>query len=435
MICNKCNLEKSEDNFYKSSKYCKDCYNKVRKCIHNKVKITCKECSGSQICEHNKVKSHCKECDGSLFCEHNKNKRYCRECNGTAICEHNKIKYKCKECKGSQMCEHNKFKYSCKECNGNGICEHNKFKQICKKCNGSQLCTHNIQKTQCRECNGSAFCIHNKRKISCKKCNGTAICEHNNIKYSCKECGGSQICEHNIGRDYCKDCKGNQICEHNKNKSRCKECKGSQICKHNKVIYQCYDCKPDSKYFCKQYLCEISASTKKFRGYCSRCFFFTFPNEPITRNYKTKENSVVDFIKKEFKQYDITFDKQIQDGCTKRRPDLLFDFGEKVIIVEIDENQHTDYDTTCEQERLNNLMEDINYRNLILIKFNPDGYKIDNKIKRSPWVQNKDTGILEIKNKKEWNQRLTKLKEILEEQIKNEIIEFFKIIPLFYNFS
>ena len=27
----------------------------------------------------------------------------------------------------------------------------------------------------------------------------------------------------------------------------------------------------------------------KYKGYCLRCFIYTFPNEQISRNYKTKE--------------------------------------------------------------------------------------------------------------------------------------------------
>jgi hypothetical protein len=382
-ICNICNIEKELSEYYKGRHYCKQCYLNKRKCEHNQQHDYCKQCNGTQICVHDKFK------------------KICKECNGSGICEHNKQKYNCKECNGSGICEHNINKYNCKECKGNGICEHNKNKRYCK---------------ECKECNGSQICEHNKNKRYCKECNGSGICEHNKQKYNCKECNG------------------NGICEHNKQKYNCKECNGNGICIHDKAKYNCYICQPNSNYFCKIPLCDKSATIKKFKGYCCRCFFFTFHNEPITRNYKNKENSVADFIKKEFKEYDITLDRRIQDGCTKRRPDILLDFGEKVIIIEVDENQHTDYDSTCEKNRLNNLLEDIDYRNLILIRFNPDSYKSnDNKI-NSCWSLDRLTGKLKINNKKNWNNRLNKLKEELIIQINNNTEELFTVIHLFYDY-
>ena len=42
------------------------------------------------------------------------------------------------------------------------------------------------------------------------------------------------------------------------------------------------------------------------------------------------------------------FDKQILGGCSKRRPDNLIEMLTHVIIVEVDENCHINYNTTCE---------------------------------------------------------------------------------------
>ena len=39
---------------------------------------------------------------------------------------------------------------------------------------------------------------------------------------------------------------------------------------------------------CKLYLCDTRPS-KKYKGYCLRCFINLFPNEKVSRNYKTKE--------------------------------------------------------------------------------------------------------------------------------------------------
>ena len=57
-----------------------------------------------------------------------------------------------------------------------------------------------------------------------------------------------------------------------------------------------------SKY-CNTVNCYIRA-TEKYKGYCLRCFVNLFPDEPNTRNYKTKEQAVADHIKTTFNQYD-----------------------------------------------------------------------------------------------------------------------------------
>ena len=46
------------------------------------------------------------------------------------------------------------------------------------------------------------------------------------------------------------------------------------------------------------------------------------------------------------------FDKIIQNGCSRRRPDILIDCASHVIAIEIDEYKHQQYDSTCESKRI-----------------------------------------------------------------------------------
>lgn len=48
---------------------------------------------------------------------------------------------------------------------------------------------------------------------------------------------------------------------------------------------------------CKTYLCYTRVS-EKYEGYCLYCFINMFPEKPVSRNYKTKEYAVVEYIKK-----------------------------------------------------------------------------------------------------------------------------------------
>ena len=99
---------------------------------------------------------------------------------------------------------------------------------------------------------------------------------------------------------------------------------------------------------------------------------------------------MVEYIKNKFTIYDWQTDKKIQDGCSKRRPDLYLDLGYQLIMIEIDENQHMDYDCSCENKRLMEPSLDVNHRPMVFIRFNPDDYKEYDKNITSCWGYDKN---------------------------------------------
>lgn len=367
-------------------------------------------------------------------CEHNKNKSYCKDCMGSQICIHRKEKRYCKECGGHGLCSHNKNKRSCKDCGGSAICIHNKNKKYCKECGtGSHLCEHKKEKRYCVDCNGSGVCIHKKRRSICVECKGNSICIHNNVKTICKECMGSQICPHKKIRSTCKECKGSGICEHNKRRSTCVDCKGGSICPHNKEKRYCKIC--DGSRVCRSEWCETTiTSNNKYKNHCLLCFINLYPDEPNVMNYKTKEKTVVDSITKTFTNFTWVADKKVQDGCSRRRPDLLLDLGSHIIIVEIDEKKHTAYDCSCENKRLMELSQDLHHRPIVFIRFNPDSYTNENgALIKSCWRLNK-TGTMQIMKTKqiEWEERISTLKDQIQYWIDNLTEKTIEIIQLFY---
>ena len=185
---------------------------------------------------------------------------------------------------------------------------------------------------------------------------------------------------------------------------------------------------------CKTYLCSTRVQ-EKYDGYCLFCYINTFPDKPVSRNYKTKEYAVVERIKTKYPDLSWKTDKIIQDGCSKRRPDLLLDLGYQIIIVEVDENQHIDYDCSCENKRIMELSQDLGHRPIVFIRFNPDDYNNGKNI-TSCWGQDKK-GICVVKKskKEEWNERLNALEETIQywihpEHKTNKTIE---TIQLFYD--
>ena len=186
---------------------------------------------------------------------------------------------------------------------------------------------------------------------------------------------------------------------------------------------------------CKNEWC-LTLVTEKYDGYCMYCYMNMFPNKPVSRNYKTKEYAVVDFVKNKFPTFDWKSDKKISGGCSKRRPDLLLDFGYQIIIIEIDENQHINYGCSCENKRIMELSQDVGHRPIVFIRFNPDEYEKNGEKNTSCWGLNKK-GICVVKKtkKNEWSERLICLENTLlywinPENITNKIIE---TINLFYD--
>lgn len=302
-----------------------------------------------------------------------------------------------------------------------------KPKQIRKKCQ------HGRARHNCRECKGVGICEHNKRRTNCRDCHGSAICEHGNQKYRCKPCGGSSICEHGTRKHICKPCDGSGFCEHGRQKSKCCDCGGSQICPHSQQKSQCIDCGTGSS-ICKTPLCSTRGN-RKYNKYCFRCYVFMFPDDPQIRNYKTKEQSVVDFIKSRFPDFDWSTDRKIEDGCSKRRPDMLLNLGYKVIIIEVDEYKHSSYTVECETRRLNDISIDLDCRPIQMIRFNPDGYSTPEGAKVSScWAINGITKLMTLKKTKvvEWENRLNTLESTIRADLDVSVDGIISITELFY---
>ncbi len=145
----------------------------------------------------------------------------------------------------------------------------------------------------------------------------------------------------------------------------------------------CKDC--DSRQLCKTPHCP-SHKNPKYDGYCWYCFANLFPDKPVVRNYLTKETTVATFLKEKFPNVTWKCNKSVENGCSRRRPDLLLDMGIHIVIVEVDEHSHVGYDPTCEQKRLGEIWGNVFHRKIVFIRFNTDGYKDeDGNNVPSPW--------------------------------------------------
>ena len=150
-----------------------------------------------------------------------------------------------------------------------------------------------------------------------------------------------------------------------------------------------------------------TTKNKLHKGYCSTCFHIKYPDEGCYKNNIIKERLIVNHIIKKISDYKFILNKCI--GPKNHRPDVLLELDDRVIIIEIDENQHKWYNTD-ELLRLDIIQKAIN-KKVICIRFNPDNFIRDN-VRTSSCFKLNDNEIFEIIKKDEFECRLKYLELI-----------------------
>ena len=312
----------------------------------------------------------------------------------------------CRECKSTEMYNIHDKKCSCgsKKRPIYGL-KGDKRPTCCSECKSTDMYNTYDNKTKKCSC-GKKQPIYglktDKRPTCCMECKSAVMVDIKNKKCSC---GSKKQPIYGLKGDKRPTC--------------CSECKSTEM-------YRIHDKK------CKTDHCGIQASNSRYLGYCSRCFFYTFPYEKLTRNYKTKENTIVDHIKQKFPNYDWVNDRRVVDGCSLKRPDLYCDFGSHIVVIEVDEDAHRGY--SCEEKRMFTIINDFGVRSTIFIRINPDKYTDEktNRVIPSPFVMKQDTGKLEVKNKKELDIRLNHLCDTIERYSFEKEYKIFTLEELFF---
>jgi hypothetical protein len=259
----------------------------------------------------------------------------------------------------------------------------------------------------------------------------------------CEICNEKQASFANEGdkASRCFDCKTNDM--ENVSNKKCINCNGVTPSFNYEGLFAeyCYTCKTEDMIdvTCKRCINNCSnriRSNSKYGEYCLRCYINMFPDNIITKNYKTKEVAVVNFIKENFSEYKWIWDKRVFGGSSLRRPDLFLELENQIIIIEVDENQHRKYDCSCDNKRLMEISLDVKHKSIVFIRFNPDSYydKNNNKI-LSPWKEHKKTGILCVKKEdiNEWNKRLENLKNLVIYWLNNNTDKIIEPIEIYYD--
>lgn len=174
----------------------------------------------------------------------------------------------------------------------------------------------------------------------------------------------------------------------------------------------------DTIKYCNKHIPDSSlTSIKRLCKYCDIKEESTFVCKDCKKIQNKKEWAIVRYLRKNIKtNFEYNSSKMLQ-GCSKKRPDIFFDLPKHCIIVEIDEHQHINYGDSCECARINEIVNGIGGKSVIIIRYNPDVVKHNNK-------------ILDINQ----SDRIDTLITTINQQLMKDYDQFIvKIIQLYYN--
>lgn len=307
-------------------------------------------------------------------------------------------------------------------------CDQCKYRTRHKSALVIHLRTHTGEKLH--KCPHCKYAAHTQGHLNAHMLQHTGSTPH-----SCLECGFSTNTLQNLRTHLHKTHGGGPPCKHNTHSIYCAECGGNQFCKHMMLKSQCGKCDGGGSKLCKSEWCCTTVISTRYDGYCLQCTVHLFPDRPVSRNYKTKENDVVQHVTKAFPDITWINDKIIADGCSRRRPDMCADFATHVVMVEVDEDCHHGYDPMCANRRTMELSQDIGHRPMVIIRFNPDSYRETDVTKvPSCWSTAKDTGLHRVpeRQKTNWMRRLDALTQIITKWTNERPTKIVTIEEMYY---
>jgi len=170
--------------------------------------------------------------------------------------------------------------------------------------------------------------------------------------------------------------------------------------------------------YCNKHLPE-SATTiaKRLCKFCDIKEESTHICKDCKKIQNKKEWAIVRYLRKEIDtKFEYNSSKMLQ-GCSKKRPDIYFELDKHCLIVEVDENQHNNYGDSCECARINEIVNGIGGKSVIIVRYNPDVVKNKDKV-----VSIKQSDKIDLL-----------VKTIKDELVKDYNTFIVKIIQLYYN--
>jgi hypothetical protein len=156
---------------------------------------------------------------------------------------------------------------------------------------------------------------------------------------------------------------------------KCIECKDKQPCfnlRGFKPKY-CMDCKTEQMENVSSFKC-ISCNLFSVAKQGDRCKKYCQAFDAYSKRHEIRVKTLLE----ENKIPILCHDKIIDSRCNKYRPDFVIDCGTHMVIVEVDEDQHSSYEQDCEEARMIAIWQSFGGTPCVFIRYNPDNYKIKN---------------------------------------------------------
>jgi Holliday junction resolvase len=231
------------------------------------------------------------------------------------------------------------------------------------------------------------------------------------VSVMCSSCGKIQgVFGVQKGQLFCVNCKTEEM--KNIKAKMCKGCREKQPTynyKGKKVPLYCAGCSLDGMIDIKNPRCKSCQlfMVKSKSSLCSYCS----PTSP--QRQKTREMVVVNYL--EENGIEFIHNTSVGYVCGNYRPDIKIDAGTHFVMIEIDEDQHRQYDKSCEIARMLNIHQAEGLR-CVFLRYNPD--------------------VFRSKNGAQKVHQTTRLKKLLEETVKhkqNIPEDEITVYRLFYN--
>jgi len=164
-----------------------------------------------------------------------------------------------------------------------------------------------------------------------------------------------------------------------KPRAKCKDCKNLAIYGINRIPKHCEMHKTEDDENLLERPCNSCGLLYILdkAGYCEICHPESFAVARLA-----KQTALMDYLDAHGLKGEST-DKIVEGGiCGKERPDRIYDFGDKIIILECDEFQHQDRACACEQTRMVNIAQSFGGIPVYFIRWNPDDYCPENERKK-----------------------------------------------------
>ena len=144
--------------------------------------------------------------------------------------------------------------------------------------------------------------------------------------------------------------------------------------------------------------CGLQTRTACLRkGLCYYC-------RPTTIQAHSKELAIRALLEVQLGHIDFVHDRVTEAildcACRRYRPDFWAELPTFVLVVEVDERQHENYEPSCELRRLVELLAACMGKPLVVIRYNPDAYKIQGETQHTS-TEKRHTTLIETIRKYE----------------------------------